>query len=59
MIPKIICSIAAEKSINNLAVPFGSLRYQKSDLRVLVDTYCNILQILFWVIEPQTQRRIE
>jgi hypothetical protein len=29
MIPKIICSIAAEKSINNLAVPFGSLRYQK------------------------------
>jgi hypothetical protein len=40
-----ICSIAAEKSINNLAVPFGSLRYQKSDLRVLVDTYCNILQL--------------
>jgi hypothetical protein len=28
MIPKIIV-VAAEKSINNLAVPFGSLRYQK------------------------------
>jgi hypothetical protein len=58
MIPKIICSIAAEKSINNLAVPW-IIKVSKKDLRVLVDTYCNILQLLFWVIEPQTQRRIE